>query len=36
MKFDFVTIVSNLGGDASKLSSFDATDASKDTAAYPQ
>ena len=36
MKFDFVTMVSNLGGDASKLSSFDAVDVAKDAAAYPQ
>jgi ABC-type Zn uptake system ZnuABC Zn-binding protein ZnuA len=36
MKFDFVTLVSNLGGDASKLSAFDATDVVKDGADYPQ
>ena len=36
MKFDFVTMVSNLGGDASKLSAFDATDVVKDAADYPQ
>jgi ABC-type Zn uptake system ZnuABC Zn-binding protein ZnuA len=36
MKFDFVTMVSALGGDASKLSSFDSTDVVKDMADYPQ
>jgi ABC-type Zn uptake system ZnuABC Zn-binding protein ZnuA len=36
MKFDFVTMVSNLGGDASKLSTFDATDVVPDRADYPQ
>ena len=36
MKFDFVTIVSSIGGDASKLSAFDAGDVVKDAADYPQ
>jgi ABC-type Zn uptake system ZnuABC Zn-binding protein ZnuA len=36
MKFDFFTMVSNLGGDASKLSTFDATDVTPDKADYPQ
>ena len=36
MKFDFVTMVSNLGGDASKLAAFDAADTVTDTADYPQ
>jgi len=36
MKFDFVTMVSNLGGDASKLSGFDASDIVTDSADYPQ
>ena len=36
MKFDFVTMVDNLGGDASKLKAFDAGDVDKDTADYPQ
>ena len=36
MKADFVTMVSSLGGDASKLSSFDPSDVVKDTAGYPQ
>ena len=36
MKFDFVTMVSNLGGDASKLAAFDAADIVTDTAGYPQ
>ena len=36
MKFDFRTMVSNLGGDASKLAAFDATDVARDSADYPQ
>ena len=36
MKFDFVTMVSNLGGDASGLRAFDAADVVKDSAGYPQ
>ncbi|MCU1503716.1 MAG: putative metal transporter metal-binding protein [Ilumatobacteraceae bacterium] len=36
MKFDFVTMVSNLGGDASALQAFDATDVVHDDAGYPQ
>lgn len=36
MKFDFATMVENLGGDASKLKAFDATDVATDTADYPQ
>jgi ABC-type Zn uptake system ZnuABC Zn-binding protein ZnuA len=36
MKFDFVTMVSNLGGDASKLQAFDPSDVVHDNAAYPQ
>jgi ABC-type Zn uptake system ZnuABC Zn-binding protein ZnuA len=36
MKFDFVTMVSNLGGDASKLEAFDVTDVVADHADYPQ
>jgi ABC-type Zn uptake system ZnuABC Zn-binding protein ZnuA len=36
MKFDFVTMVSNLGGDASKLAAFDAVDVVQDAAEYPQ
>jgi ABC-type Zn uptake system ZnuABC Zn-binding protein ZnuA len=36
MKFDFVTMVSNLGGDASQLRAFDATDVVHDSAEYPQ
>ena len=36
MKFDFVTMVANLGGDAAKLTAFDATDVVKDSAEYPQ
>ncbi len=36
MKFDFVTMVSNLGGDASKLQMFDAADVVNDNADYPQ
>ena len=36
MKFDFVTMVANLGGDASKLSAFEASDVANDAAEYPQ
>ena len=36
MKFDFVTMVSNLKGDATELSKFDASDVAKDRATYPQ
>jgi ABC-type Zn uptake system ZnuABC Zn-binding protein ZnuA len=36
MKFDFVTMVSNLGGDASKLQGFDPSDVVTDQADYPQ
>ncbi len=36
MKFDFVTMVTALGGDGTKLAAFDASDVSKDSAEYPQ
>lgn len=36
MKFDFVTMVSSLGGDASGLQAFDAGDVATDGAEYPQ
>lgn len=36
MKFDFTTMVANLGGDASRLQAFDATDVVPDHAEYPQ
>jgi ABC-type Zn uptake system ZnuABC Zn-binding protein ZnuA len=36
MKFDFVTMVSSLGGDATGLQTFDATDVARDGADYPQ
>ncbi len=36
MKYDFVTMVSNLGGDASKLAAFDSSDVVTDHADYPQ
>ena len=36
MKFDFVTIITNLGGDATKLQAFDASDVALDAADYPQ
>ena len=36
MKFDFATMVGNLGGDATKLKAFDASDVAKDSADYPQ
>ncbi len=35
MRFDFVTIVEALGGDASALKSFDVSDVARDTAVYP-
>jgi ABC-type Zn uptake system ZnuABC Zn-binding protein ZnuA len=36
MKFDFTTMVENLGGDATTLKAFDASDVAKDSADYPQ
>ncbi len=36
MRFDFVTIVEALGGDASALKSLDVSDVAMDTAVYPQ
>ena len=36
MKLDFVTMVSSLGGDATKLNAFDASDVANDNAEYPQ
>ena len=36
MKFDFFTMVSNLGGNATMLAAFDATDVAPDRAEYPQ
>ena len=36
MKFDFVTMVSSLGGDATALQTFDPSDVAPDTAEYPQ
>src|SRR5205085_4638031 len=36
MKFDFVTMVKNLGGDPSALDAVGATNAAPDTARYPQ
>ena len=36
MKFDFATMVENLGSDASKLKAFDASDVANDSADYPQ
>ena len=36
MKFDFVTMVSSLGGDATQLQAFDAGDVVTDQADYPQ
>ena len=36
MKFDFVTMVSNLGGRASRLEAFDPSDVVADEADYPQ
>ena len=36
LKFDFVTMVSSLGGDATGLAAFDPTDVATDHATYPQ
>lgn len=36
MKTDYVTMISNLEGDASQMSAFDASDVTKDEADYPQ
>ena len=36
MKSDFVTMVANLGGDASKLAAFAASNVVRDSAVYPQ
>jgi hypothetical protein len=36
MRFNFVTIVEALGGDASALKSLDVRDVAKDEARYPQ
>jgi ABC-type Zn uptake system ZnuABC Zn-binding protein ZnuA len=36
LKYDFVTMVTSLGGDASGLRQFDASDVSRDEAVYPQ
>ena len=36
MKFDFTTMVENLGGDATALKAFDASDVATDSADYPQ
>ncbi len=36
MKFDFATMVENLGGDATELKAFDASDVTTDSAEYPQ
>ncbi len=36
MKVDYVTMISNLKGDASQMSAFDASDVTKDKADYPQ
>lgn len=36
MRFDLATMVENLGGDASKLKLFDASDVARDSADYPQ
>jgi ABC-type Zn uptake system ZnuABC Zn-binding protein ZnuA len=36
MKFDFITMVESLGGDASALKTVQVADAAPDTAAYPQ
>ena len=36
MKFDFATMVENLGGDPTKLRAFDASDVAPDDAGYPQ
>ena len=36
LRFDFVTMVESLGGDASALKAFDARDVAPDQAVYPQ
>ena len=36
MKFDFVTMITSLGGDAAALNAFDATSTVRDAAGYPQ
>jgi ABC-type Zn uptake system ZnuABC Zn-binding protein ZnuA len=36
MRFDYVTMVEELGGDAGALSGFDTADVARDTARYPQ
>ena len=36
MKFDFATMVASLGGDATALQAFDASDVVTDSAEYPQ
>jgi hypothetical protein len=36
MRFDYVTMVEALGGDASALKSLDVSDVGPDTANYPQ
>ena len=36
MRFDYVTMVEALGGDASSLKSLDTSDVGPDTADYPQ
>ncbi len=36
MKSDYVTMISNLKGDASQMSAFDASDVTRDNADYPQ
>lgn len=36
MRFDFVTMISSLGGDATALQAFDAADVVQDNAEYPQ
>lgn len=36
MKFDFATMVASLGGDATALQAFDASDVATDSAEYPQ
>jgi hypothetical protein len=36
MRFNFVTMVEALGGDASVLKSLDVSDVVKDSAVYPQ
>jgi hypothetical protein len=36
MRFDYVTMVTSLGGDASGLAAFDPSDVTADRADYPQ